>query len=503
VRAFVFSIGNTRFGVHLPPTHRQEWMAAASQARDEFRQTWDDAQADILIDQCYEWALVYNCMVTKTQPHPDLGFCINYIFPWDFGVSREDVPDLGDQDTICHWYTLSIPQFNRWVRQEKQASALLDTAREHAKPGKVGNTNNRLVVAQVSGVFPSGQVSGGFPGDPSESGALTAEVEEKCVELVDLWERKLYRYKGEEFEDWRVTTKIAGTTDAFLAQRRNPDVPYTKKSLSQVLHAELPFHLIVPNPMPDYLWGRSEVENLTGLQDWCEEHLSKVRAIIARQLDPSTFFSGVTDVEEAGRAMSTVGGYYSSPEPGAKRDAQVPPLTQQTMEMFKLQNEMFGEQSGLPGSLNDPGTMPGGVRATGHFSMAAGIGARRIVKKALLLENTLGEIATTAFHILQRNNTDAYTSPDGKKFLLSHLPSAIRLKVNAHSSAPIFGEQTQAKAAALMKAGAITKKRFVNLIDPPNADECEFEAERLQESQAEMQKELMQVQHEKATKTKK
>ena len=99
--------------------------------------------------------------------------------------------------------------------------------------------------------------------------------------------------------------------------------------------------------------------------------------------------------------------------------------------------------------------MPGGIRATGHFSMAAGIGAGRMRQMALVVEQTLGVLATKAFHLLQRQSTEMYKRQDGPPFLLSQLPSNIRLTVNAHSAAPIFSEQIQQKAAMLQRAGAL------------------------------------------------
>jgi hypothetical protein len=118
VGSFIFSPGTVRFGVHLPPQVRKEWMAPSIIARDEFRQLWEESASDTLIDGSLEWSLVYGGTIVKVQPDYPSGFRLGYIQPWDFGVSREDVRDLDDQDTICHWYTLSLPQIERWVGQE-------------------------------------------------------------------------------------------------------------------------------------------------------------------------------------------------------------------------------------------------------------------------------------------------------------------------------------------------------------------------------------------------
>ena len=503
VLSFIFSPGTVRFGMHLPPSVRENWLAPASIARDEFRQLWEDSESDTTILTALEWALVYSCTLVKVQPSVHDGFRLGYIQPWDFGVSREDVSDLADQDVLCHWYTLSVPQIERWVHQEKAAEELIEVAKLHAKPGRAPSTRNRLVLSSVTGVFPGGTISGGFPGQPALTPPTTdAMVDEPTVEFVDLWERRLFRRKprkGEEelFEDWLVTTFIADAKEP-MAQRRNPDLPATKVSMSEMLPAELPFVAIRPRPIPDLFWGRSELDNLTMLQTWLDDHLTGLKSIVERQLDPPKFFSGVPDWEEAARAMDTTGGSYGSPEPGSKMDKLVPPLTPETMKVYDMILSMFSDISGIPGSINEPAQMPGGVRATGHFSMAAGIGAGRLRQMALVNEKSLGEVATKGFHLLQRHSTEIFKRADGSPFLLSQIPHSVSLSVNAHSSSPIFSEQTQAKAMMLHKAGAIAGEDLVELVDPPNREEYKERAKQLAQSKSEMTEKMIQIQEEKA-----
>lgn len=510
VSSFVFAPGNVRFGVHLPPSQREAWTSAAAVARDEFRQTWSDAGADTVLDMALEWALVLGGVGIKLMPDPGTHFRLCYVNPWDLGVSREDVGDLDEQDVLCHWYTLSVPQAERWVYGEPDASkerllTLIDGA---AKPARSTTTSARLVVSSITGTFPNSTLQGAFAGEPKSDSPPASQVEEPTVEFVDVWERRTFRAhkvfpekSTEVFEDWLVTTLIAAVQEP-LVQRRNPDLPRLRTGLNQVLPAELPFDLLTPRPLPDYLWGRSELSQIMPLQEWMEEHLSSIKGIVERQCNPPKFFSGVADWEEAGRAMETAGGSSGSAEPGSKMDALIPTLTPQAMDMLTRIGSMFEDISGVPGSITEPGQTPGGVRSTGHFSMAAGIGAGRLLKMALVIEETMGSVATKAFHLMQRHSTDAYSRPDGPKFLLSQLPHAIRFLVNAHSAAPIFSEQVQAKAAALQRAGAISGEDYVELLDPPNREELKVSARKLAESKSEMTQEAMRIQEEKALKAK-
>lgn len=508
VAAFLFAPGTVRFGVHLPPSVRDVWLSAASVARDEFRQVWEDTDADGVILLALEWSLVYGAQVMKLQADPATGFRLGLIQPWDFGVTREDVSALEEQDVCAHWYMLSVPQVERWVQGEKREDDFISLAREHAIPKRSGATTNRLVLSSVTGTFPSGQITGGFPGEPVGDQQLDALVEEPTVEFVDVWERRLFRRKergqsgkGELFEDWLVTTILADANEP-IAQRRNPDLPWTRISLTTEMPAEFPFTVLTPRPLPSYFWGRSELDHLTRLQDWLVDHLTSLKSVIDRQLDPPKFFAGVPDFEEAGRVLSTTGGAYGTAEPNSSMTPIIPQLTPEAMGLLQQINDMFSDISGVPGSIAEPANMPGGIRATGHFSMAAGIGAGRLRQMALVVEAALGTIATKAFHLLQRRSTDSYSRPDGPKFLLSQIPAGIRLSVNAHSAAPIFAEQTQAKATLLQKAGAIDGEDLVELFDMPNREELKAKARKLAESKAEMTREAFDIQHEKAQKGK-
>jgi hypothetical protein len=501
VCSFLFSPGTVRFGAHLPPSVREQWLEPAAIARDEFREMWEESGSDTLLLSAIEWALVYGGTILKVQPDHPSGFRIGYVQPWDFGVSREDVKDLDEQDTVCHWYTLSMPQVERWIGHEPAAEELTDLIHDHARPGRAGTTRNRLVISSITGVFPGGNISGGFPGPSYTDARSEAMVEEPTVEFVDLWERRTFKSTGrqgeEKFEDWLVTTFLVDANKP-IAQRRNPDLPSTKVTMGARIPAELPFVALTPRPVPDYFWGRSELDNLTMLQEWLDDHVGDLKSIVKRQLNPPKFFSGVADFEEAGRAMDTAGGSYGSVEPTAKMDKLVPPLGQETLKIFDMILAMFNDISGVPASITEPAAMPGGVRATGHFSMAAGIGAGRLRQMALVIEKILGEVATKGFHLLQRTSTDLFRREDKSPFLLSQIPHMVTLSVNAHSSSPIFAEQTQAKAMMLQRAGALSPEDFVELLDPPNRDELKARAKKIGQQKAEMSHEVLEIQKEKA-----
>ena len=508
VASYLYAPDSVRFGVHLPPAVREQWLAPAEMARDEFRERWRDSGADLVICMLIDWALTLGCTIAKVQHDPSAGFRTGYIHPYDFGVGREDVPSFDEQDTMCHWYDLSIPQIERWLRGTPREAALVAEAKQHQRMSQSSPGQQGLVISGVSGIWPNSTVTGGFPGEPDMmSDALVAAVEEPVVTFVDCWERRLFRRrdpvsprrKGEVFEDWLVTTMIADANVIFT-QRRNPDLPWTRVETDHALHGEHPFVLVSPrsDQTPDYLWGKSELAALRLLQVWMSDQLDSMKMNVDLQLKPSKFFSGVPDWEEAGRAMSTEEGAYGSAEPGAKMEVLKNPMGEEPFKMLQLIQSYFADQSGVPESLQEPGTVPGGVRSSGQFGQISDIAAGRIRKMALMVEDPIGQIATKAFHILQRHETQAYTLRDGRSFLLSQLPSGLSLRVDAHSAAPIFRMQTENKAVLMKKVGAIGAEDFVELIDPPNRDELKEKARKLDEGKAQFAQEKLQIEQEKA-----
>lgn len=488
--SFCWAPDTVRFGVHLPPSSRDLWIKAAQTARDEFRQTWAVSGADRTISLAFEWALVYGAIPLKLRLDP-LGFAVDSIDPWDFGVSRED-QELEDQDAITHWYAFSWPQYQRWVLGHPREAELLQLGETHKQTGAV-RSGRPLIVTGISGAFPASTVSTVIPGDmPDAVYGQGADVREPIIQLVDVWQRTIYTdaRTGTDYEDWRVTTLFADTAD-FLMTRRNPILGW-QAAPNGPLPGELPFSLLVPRPVPNYLWGRSQLLDLMPLQKWREDQIVKMREVIARQLQPAKLLTGIPNGDEAIRALETPGGSYASPSPEGKMTVVEVKVGQEAFGMLASIDHMFDDQSGIP-PLIAMGEQPGGVRANSQLLSLAGIGAGRIRHTATQLESTISRVATQAFRLLQRHDDQTYTASDGTRFILAQLPPETMLQVSAHSAAPIFAEQTEQKAAELLKAGAIDGEWFSELINPPYREEIKQVARELAKQKAQMQERMIEL----------
>lgn len=493
--SYVWTADAVRFSVDLPPAAREHWLEPASTARDEFRRMWADSGADLTISLAIEWAFVQGAGVLKTRPMPG-GFAVDYIEPWDFGVTREDVPYLEDQDIACHWYSLSQPQFERWIKGHPREDEWKKQALNKERVPSMAPGAPSIVVAGIGGSFPNSTITSSLQGDigPMALYQPSPMVREPVYEFCDVWQKRLYPDpKGGVFEDWRVTTAWADDLQP-LVIRRNPILGHVESPAGVALPAEFPFAMLVPRPLPYYLWGRSEMLALMGLQIWRETQITQMREVITRQLNPSRLYVGIPDASEVGRAMDSPGGYAGAPE-GSKMETIKVEVGQEAFGMLTVIDQMFDDQSGIPSTLQ--GDQPPGVRANDQLISLAGIGAGRIRHMALQIEATLSRVATLGFRIVQRTDDQVYTASDGTRFLLAQLPPGTSLKVSAHSASPIFAEQTAQKAAGLLQAGAIDPIMYTELVDPPHREEIKALAKKLGESRAQMQERFLELELEK------
>src|SRR5262245_1089967 len=256
--SYLWASDTVRFGVYLPPSTRQPWLAAAAMARDEFRQVWTLSGADRTISMALESALVYGAVPLKVRYDAEHGFTLDAIDPWDFGVTREDQSELEDQDAYAHWYTLSYPQFERWVYGHPREAELTALARDRRRQPYGSGSTGPLVVSAITGSFPNSAVSTVNAGEsPDAAWSQDAIVREPVLYLVDVWQRRLYHDPaGKPYEDWRVTTAFADDLSV-LVRRRNPILPWLPSPSGDALDAEDPFTMLVPHPVANYFWGRS------------------------------------------------------------------------------------------------------------------------------------------------------------------------------------------------------------------------------------------------------
>lgn len=506
--SYLYAPESVRFSVRIPVVDREKWGPDAETARDEFTDIWRDCGADVLFSQQVEAALIYATAIAKVSPDPLCGVRQDYIEPIDFGVLREDEPSLDRQEAMCHWFSLSLPEVETWVRGHPKAREIMQWAQQHVTPAsaesRYPNMLSQVIATNVSGSFPSQTVQG-----VTQFGLLGSErprTEEPLVECVEIWEKTRYEQKvqlahGEKhvrYSDYAVTTLIG---DWPVLERRNPVLPYVVGGgdTECLFEAALPFVAIRPIPLLDFFWGESEIDPLVRLQALREKTLTEADDLLARQVDPSGLVSGVMGLtDEKIKGMRSPGSWFQSSTPGGKIDTVMPPDVNDKLYAFMDRiDSMFADQAGIPEIL--AGAQGQQQRSGDQISALANIAVGRIRKQALVIEDALEILATRMFQVLQRNDPTKYQTEGRPKFLLADLPAATTIKVSAHSASPVYADQVQQKAMMLLKAGAIDLPTFVDMMDPPHREVLRDKAKELQKAQAANAKKRMEIEEMKAT----
>jgi len=296
-----------------------------------------------------------------------------------------------------------------------------------------------------------------------------ARVAEETVEMRELW------LWNDETQDYQCVT-IA-----------DPDVViYDRAGKSLFLKGELPFVQICPNPQYDYYWGQSEVQRLIFLQEMRNKRMAEILDLLSKQVSPPTALVGFTGIlDEKNFALNRPGGLFSTDMPNAKVERMAPNLPDDLFREIAEIDRMFEELSGITNVLSGKGEA--GVRSTGHASQLARLGSSRAKKRALIVEDSLEKLATLFMKMLQAYDDTHYKDAENMPFIAEQFTRDYVVKVDAHSNSPIFMEDSRQLAFNLLKVGAISKERLIDLVDAPMKQLLKQDLKKMEEKQAAMQ----------------
>ena len=442
--SFLYSAETTRFSIALGasvPTAEHKKTPSLTQALND---EWLNSNADQVFSTALTWSLVYNTsfvkLVYKNGIHPYM------IEPSAIGVLREDTPYTDRQEAIVQTYYITKSElYARLYSHPKRDSIVARLATgTKVSESDIPEAVNRIVMSQTNPT-----IYGNVNMDLYGMNRYKARVAEDTVEMTELW------VWNDDTEDYQVVTMAAPNI-----------IVYDRPGASLFLKGECPFVQICPNPLYDYFWGASEVQQLLLLQELRNTRMTEILDLLSKQVNPPTSLTGFTGIlDEKNFALNRAGGLLASDMPNAKADRLAPTMPPDLFEVIHEIDAMFSEVSGISNVLSGRGES--GVRSQGHASQLARLGSSRAKKRALIVEDSLEKVATLYLKLMQVYDNTHFRDTEDVPFIPEQFTKDFVVKVDAHSNSPIFTEDLKTLAFNLHKAGAIDKESLLDLLEPP------------------------------------
>lgn len=466
--SFLFSGETTSFVIEVPKTAEIEYEFEIEKAKlliPKVNETWHDSNVDITFNDALILALVKDTSFIKIVPRGKREFMSYVVGPESIGVLREDVTTLDQQECVAHEYFIPLSELTRMIEgygpaeQERILSYVKkqeDTKDQNAVPAGVQTiiiNATKPETGEVSGSLNKMfAINNNFQPTVSEEGVL-------CYEL------QVY---DDNLKDYRTVQMLNGECILFDAQKNS------------FFPGEIGLVKITPNSVDGYFWGRSELMYLIPLQEWINTRIPEIKMILAKLAKPPISAFGMQEAKLT--ALFMAGGIAASDNP-ASMGAIKEHFPQSAQELFKelqMIEAMFNEVSGIREIMKGGGES--GVRAMGHADMLAKLGSTRAKKKAAILEDAVEKCATLLLKAIRKYDDTYFRTENGTKFIAQFLTDAAQVKVDSHSSSPIFVQELMDKASMLFQAGAIDKE---DLIDAARYQNAEYLKGKLKKREAE------------------
>lgn len=461
--SFIYAPDAAKFSIHLGSSAPKEDLKKVPSLVHEVNDQWRMGRSHLTFGMALRWSLVFGCTLVKGMWKRGM-FRSYMVEPHQFGVLREDISSLEDQEAFVHHYTTTKTQL--WLELEgnprrEEIMKRVSTGAPTTDDERINASVSRLIlssgIASSSGsTAAGGAVEGGLQGMGGFVYDYSPKVE---AELIDMME--LYVW-NDEINDYQMVTIAA--PNVVIYDRKQPGVAgmsgFVKVSSGSTLY--------------DYFWESSFVAPLTQLQEMRTERMNQISTILSKQADPPfalTGFGGIADEKLA--ALRRAGGQISSPMPGAKAENFAPNMPTNIFAEVDQIDKMFDDQAGIGHILQGKGES--GVRSKGQADLLARLGSARPKQRAIVVEEAAEELATLLLASVQANSKQRFPI-DGQEnsqgialsnFLAEQFTNDYEVRVDAHSSSPIFVEDQKNDAYQLLEARAIDRSTLLEIVSPP------------------------------------
>lgn len=483
--SFIYSPESTRFSIHLGTTAPEGDLGKVTPMSAEITDQWKQSGTHLTFQMGINWSFVFGSMLFKVLWKN--GVAKTYLVePHQFGVLREDISDLAEQEAVVHCYSITKTQLEAELDGNPRKGEIMHAIASGASEGGTefgGGMSRLLLSGPINGVPGSVATGQGGAGGVAYNGQGGYDyVPRVDAELVDMME--LYVW-DDEINDYQQVT-IA-----------NPDIiVYDRKNTG--VSTMLPFVKLSPEHTTyNYFWGSSFTAKLTWLQDMRTKRMFQISDALEKQFDPATALPGWQGIaEEKMLALRKAGGFVAGPMGSGKPERFTMEMPTNVFSEVDAYDKMFDDQAGIGHILQGKGEP--GVRSKGQADLMARLGSARPKTRALVVEESAEDIATLMLrniqdHSKQRFHSTTEKEPDGKGalvFIPAQFTQDYEVKVDSHSTSPIFIEDTKADADAMLEAHAITRARWIEMRNPPNKQLLLMELKEIEAAEQKAKEEM-------------
>lgn len=462
--SFIYSPDTLKFSLHLGTEASNDEVYKAIPLAREVTEQWRASKTHIVFGVGVRWSLVYGVMLMKFLWSQERvrGYLVE---PHQFGVLREDIMGLEDQEAFTHHYTMTKTSLEKNLEGNPRKDSILarvGRSDQDTLPPLSTGLSRLLIGSPVGGVAGSIAQPGNMSGFDGGVGRGPTYDYNPVVDadLIDMCD--LYVY-DDDIKDYQVVTRAA------------PDVIIYDRPSHTMGHVQglAPFVPIRPEfNAYDYFWGNAFVANLTWLQDWRSSRILQIKGILDKQFDPPMSMTGGVGIsEEKFLAFGSSGGRLNMATPNAKLQVHDPQMPGDIFAELSQIDTMFDDQAGLSHVVQGKGES--GVRSRGQADLMARLGSARPKERALAIEESAEEAAGNILRQVQDHSDQRFTyqkpgQAEPIPFIAEQFTRDYEVQVDSHSSSPIFIEDRKHDAVTMIEAKAIDRETFLEMFDPPN-----------------------------------
>lgn len=449
LHSFLFAANTTNFNVEIEnskASNKYLNILKAERAAEAVSDRWHDAKIDLVMDLAVKYSIIYASYFIKLfmrnrKFHPFL------VQPWRIGVLDETKTDINRQEAIAHSYACTVHQFARDIVNHPNRAEIAS----RVQPSNMLNYSSLYPKGIKRIIFAATEAGADYPGGTLNRFPIMTAVDKAYTMVDEIDMHEVWAWDDAE-DDWRVFTVANGSVLAWdrFAGDTYKDNGKDVDRRGVLVKGRHPFLHLRPTPMDDYFFGWPDIFNIVRIQEWHTERLADIRQLHKKALNSPKyaegFQGGLMDERAAAKALNSEGGFYAFK--GAQKVGEFKP---------ELPDSIYTELKDIRGLVDDmwgltnitKGQGDTGVRSRGQAEILSTFGSARLKNKALHVENTCTEAGSLMYELMKRNDGRHYSLEDGSTFVLAQIEDEAQVRVDSHSSSPVFSGELEDKMFAL------------------------------------------------------